>query len=139
MMNTLNFSTGVKTFAVNDGAVEISYNPTDPIFVERMYDAFVSLTEKYEAGKDKKFDDNKAFFDYARSRDREVHEEIDGLFGDGVASGLFGGVSSYAMADGLPLWCNFMLAIIDTVPAELSAQIKASKPRVEKYLKKYHR
>ena len=139
MMNTLNFSTGVKTFAVNDGAVEISYNPTDPIFVERMYDVFVSLTEKYEAGKDQKFADNKAFFDYARARDREVHEEIDGLFGDGVASGLFGGVSSYAMADGLPLWCNFLLAVIDTVPAELSAQIKASKPRVEKYLKKYHR
>lgn len=138
-MNTLNFSTGVKTFAVNDGAVEISYNPTDPIFVERVYDVFLSTAEKYEAGKDQTFEDNKAFFEYARQRDREVHEGIDGLFGDGVSDGVFGGVSSYAMADGLPLWCNFLLAIIDTVPTELSAQIKASKPRVEKYLKKYHR
>ena len=45
-MNALNFSTGVKTFAVNDGAAEISYNPTDPIFAERVYDAFLSLAEK---------------------------------------------------------------------------------------------
>ena len=138
-MNALKFSTGVKTFAVNDGAAEISYNPTDPIFAERVYDAFLSLAEKYEAGKGQKFEDNKAFFEYARARDREVHKEIDSLFGDGVSTDLFGGVSSYAMADGLPLWCNFLLAIIDTIPAELSVQIKASKPRVEKYLQKYHR
>ena len=52
-MNTMNFSTGVKTFSVNDGAVEISYNPTDPLFAERVYDAFQSLSDKYEAGKDK--------------------------------------------------------------------------------------
>ena len=138
MMNTLNFSTGVKTFSVNGGAVEISYNPTDPIFVEQVYDTFVGLADKYEAGKGQKFADNKAFFEYARARDKEVHEAVDALFGDGVAAGLFGGVSSYAMADGLPLWCNFLLAIIDTIPAELSVQIKASKPRVEKYLQKYH-
>lgn len=137
-MNVLNFSTGVKTFAVND-AVEISYNPTDPLTVERVYDAFLSIAEKYDAGKDTKFEDNKAFFQYARQRDQEVRKEVDGLFGEGVSDGLFGGVSSYAMADGLPLWCNFLLAVIDTFPAELSAQIKASKPRVEKYLAKYHR
>ena len=137
-MNALNFSTGIKTFAVNDGAVEISYNPTDPLFVERVYDLFLGLADKYEAGKNKKFEDNKAFFEYARKRDKEVHEAVDALFGDGLAAGLFGGVSSYAMADGLPLWCNFLLAIIDTIPAELNSQIKASKPRVEHYLKKYH-
>lgn len=138
-MNTLNFSTGVKTFSVNDGAVEISYNPTDPIFCERVFDVFSSLVEQYESGKGKTFDSNKDFFDYARKRDQEVHEAIDGLFGESVSAGLFDGVSSYAMADGLPLWCNALLAVIDTIPEDLSKQIKATKPRVEKYLKKYHR
>ena len=138
-MNALKFSTGVKTFAVNDGTTEISYNPTDPLFVERMYDAFAGIAEQYEAGKGKTFADNKAFFEYARARDKEVHETVDALFGEGVSDALFEGVSSYAMADGLPLWCNFFLAVIDTVPAELSTQIKATKPRVEKYLAKYHR
>lgn len=138
-MNALNFSTGVKTFDVNDGAAQISYNPTDTYFAERIYNLFLGMAEKYEADKEKKFDDNRAFFDYARARDKEVHEAIDGLFGEGVSDGLFQGVNSYAMADGLPLWTNFLLSIIDTIPAELSVQIKASNPRVEKYLQKYRR
>ena len=37
-MNSLKFSTGVKTFSVNDGAAEISYNPTDVNFVSNLYD-----------------------------------------------------------------------------------------------------
>ena len=52
---------------------------------------------------------------------------------------VFQGHSAHAMAEGLPLWTNFFLAVIDTVPEEMSKQIRASKPRVEKYLKKYHR
>lgn len=138
-MNALNFSTGVKTFSVNDGAAEISYNPTDTNFVSDLYDLFVSCAKKYEADKDKKFEDNKAFFEYAKARDKEVRDAVDGLFGPGVSDGIFQDVSSYAMADGLPMWTNFLLAVIDTVPEELSKQVKTSKPRVEKYLKKYHR
>ena len=54
-MNALNFSTGIKTFDVNDGAAQISYNPTDVNFVSTLYDLFVGCSERYEADKDKKF------------------------------------------------------------------------------------
>lgn len=138
-MNALNFSTGVKTFDVNDGAAQISYNPTDVNFVSGLYDLFVACSERYETDKDKKFENNAAFFEYAKQRDAEVHDGINALFGEGTAAAVFQGVSSYAMADGLPLWTNFLLAVIDTVPEEMSRQVKVSKPRVEKYLKKYHR
>lgn len=138
-MNALKFSTGVKTFSVNDGAAEISYNPTDVNFVSNLYDFFVSCAEKYEADKDKKFTDNTAFFEYAKQRDADVCAGIDNLFGSGTAAALFQGISTYAMAEGLPLWTNFLLAVIDTVPEEMSKQVKSSRPRVEKYLKKYHR
>lgn len=138
-MNALNFSTGVKTFDVNNGAAQVSYNPTDVNFVSRLYDLFVTCAERYEADKDRTFQDNAAFFKYAKQRDSEVHDGIDDLFGSGTAADVFQGVSSYAMADGLPLWTNFLLMIIDTVPEEMSRQVKTSKPRVEKYLKKYHR
>ena len=40
-VNALNFSTGIKTFDVNDGAAQISYNPTDVNFVSTLYDLFV--------------------------------------------------------------------------------------------------
>lgn len=138
-MDALNFSTGVKTFDVNHGAAQICYNPTDVNFVSRLYDLFLACAERYEADKDKKFPDNAAFFEYARQRDSEVHDGIDELFGEGSAAAVFQGISSYAMAEGLPLWTNFLLMVIDTVPEEMSRQVKASKPRVEKYLKKYHR
>lgn len=136
-MNSIKFETGVKTFSVNDGA-EISYNPTDTNFVERLYDTFLALGEKFEAEKDKKFLDNKELFEYARTQDKEACAAVDDLFGAGTSDALFCGVSSYALADGLPLWTNFLLAVIDTIPEELSNQVKVSKPRVEKYLKKYH-
>ena len=134
-MNALKFSTGVKTFSVNDGAAEISYNPTDVNFVSSLYDFFVSCAEKYESDKDKKFTDNTAFFEYAKQRDADVCAGIDNLFGSGTAAALFQGISTYAMAEGLPLWTNFLLAVIDTVPEEMSKQVKSSRPRVEKYLK----
>ena len=138
-MNALNFPIGVKTFDVNDGAAQISFNPTDVNFVSALYDLFAECAERYETDKDKKFENNTAFFEYVRQRDAEVSDGVDRLFGEGAAAAVFQGHSAHAMAEGLPLWTNFFQAVIDTVPEEMSKQIRASKPRVEKYLKKYHR
>lgn len=104
-----------------------------------LYDLFAECAERYETDKDKKFENNTAFFEYVRQRDAEVSDGVDRLFGEGTAAAVFQGHSTHAMAEGLPLWTNFFLAVIDTVPEEMSKQIRASKPRVEKYLKKYHR
>lgn len=108
-------------------------------FVSALYDLFAECAERYEADKDKKFENNTAFFEYVRQRDAEVSGGVDRLFGEDTAAAVFQGHSAHAMAEGLPLWTNFFLAVIDTVPEEMSKQIRASKPRVEKYLKKYHR
>lgn len=96
-------------------------------------------TLKAEYLRAKKFENNTAFFEYVRQRDAEVSDGVDRLFGEGAAAAVFQGHSAHAMAEGLPLWTNFFLSVIDTVPEEMSKQIRASKPRVEKYLKKYHR
>lgn len=42
-MNALNFPIGVKTFDVNDGAAQISFNPTDVNFVSALYDLFADV------------------------------------------------------------------------------------------------
>ena len=47
-MNTLNFDTGVVTFLVNDKA-EISFNPTDSNFVERLFRTFDDLDKRQDA------------------------------------------------------------------------------------------
>ena len=47
-MAELNFATGVVTFTVN-GKCDISFNPTDSAFVERLFNAFDTLDKKQEA------------------------------------------------------------------------------------------
>ena len=113
-MNALNFPIGVKIFDVNDGAAQISFNPTDVNFVSALYDLFAECAERYETDKDKKFENNTAFFEYVRQRDAEVSDGVDRLFGEGAAAAVFQGHSAHAMAEGLPLWTNFFLAVIDT-------------------------
>ena len=100
-MNALNFPIGVKTFDVNDGAAQISFNPTDVNFVSALYDLFAECAERYETDKDKKFENNTAFFEYVRQRDAEVSDDVDRLFGEGAAAAVFQGHSAHAMAEGL--------------------------------------
>ena len=87
---------GVKTFDVNDGAAQISFNPTDVNFVSALYDLFAECAERYETDKDKKFENNTAFFEYVRQRDAEVSDGVDRLFGEGAAAAVFQGHSAHA-------------------------------------------
>ena len=48
-------------------------------------------------------------------------------------------MSIYAIADGLPIWANLMLAIIDEFDASFVAEKKKTNPRIQKYTKKYQR
>lgn len=133
-MNTLNFDTGVKTFSVN-GKCEVSYNPTDAAFAERLCGTFDALQEKYEAAKEKAAGDN--VFAVMRELDAEMRRDIDGIFGVPLCDSLFGSMSLWALADGLPVWMNFLLAIIDTIDPAIVAEQKKTNPRLEKYTAKY--
>ena len=45
-MKTLQFSTGIATYSVNN-VCDISFNPTDSAFIERLYSAFELLEKHY--------------------------------------------------------------------------------------------
>lgn len=45
----------------------------------------------------------------------------------------------YALADGLPVWMNLMLAVLDVVDAKLAQENERANPRLEKYLAKYRK
>ena len=110
-MSTLNFATGLKTFKVNETA-EITFNPTDTHFVERLISVFEDMEAKQEVYRKEAegLTDLKAAFECARRRDEEMRSRIDDIFGIGTCEAVFGDVSMCAMADGLPLWSNFLLA-----------------------------
>lgn len=139
-MNTLNFDTGLITFLVN-GKVEVSFNPTDSAFVERFFDTFDALDRKQEAYKAEayKIADNREVFALARRRDAEMREMIDGIFQQPVCADLFGGMNVYSLADGLPVWCNFLLAVLDQIDSAIAREKKATNPRIAKYTAKYHK
>lgn len=139
-MNTLNFETGLAAFSVN-GRAEITFNPTDSNFVERLFNAFDTLDKKQEAYKEEvaKVGDKKEVFQIARRRDAEMRKLIDGVFETPVCGDIFGGMNVYAMADGLPVWCNFLLAVMDEIDTTFAKEQKATNPRIAKYTAKYHK
>lgn len=139
-MAELKFSTGLVTYKVN-GVCELSFNPTDSDFVEQLFNAFDTLDRKQDAYKAMvgKTANKREIFEVARKMDLEMREIIDGIFERPICKDIFGRMSTYALADGLPIWCNFMLAVMDEIDTTFAREQKATNPRISKYTAKYHK
>lgn len=139
-MKELNFESGLVTYSLN-GKCEVIFNPSDSNFVERLYSAFEDLDKKQEGYKAtiEKMANKREIFEFARERDAEMREIIDDLFGVPVSDALFGGMNVYALANGLPVWCNLMLAVMDEVDNTYAREQKATNPRIAKYTAKYQK
>ena len=137
-MKDLNFDSGVVTYSLN-GKCEVSFNPTDSNFVERIYTAFNDLDKKQDEYKIRieKMADKKEIFEFARERDAEMRTIIDGVFDTPVCDAVFGGMNIYAMASGLPAWVNLMLAVMDECDTTFAREQKATNPRIAKYTAKW--
>lgn len=132
------FDDGLVEFDVN-GKAKIMLNPTDSAFAQKLYAAFESLDVKQDAYKSRieKIGNKKEIFDVTCEMDAEMRSVIDGVFGP-VSDAIFGDMSTYSMASGLPIWANFMLAVMDEMDTTLSREQKATNPRIAKYTSKYH-
>lgn len=139
-MPDIKFETGKVTYTLN-GDTQVSFNPTDSAFVEKLFSAFDTLDKRQDAYKAEveKMGDKREIFDIARKRDAEMREIIDGVFDAPVCKALFGGMNVYAMADGLPAWANLMLAVMDEIDTSFAKQKKLTDPRISKYLARYHK
>lgn len=139
-MKELNFESGLVAYSIN-GKCEVSFNPTDSNFVERLYAAFEELDKKQEGYKAQieKMANKREIFEFARERDAEMRGIIDGLFGEPVSDAVFGGMNVYSVANGLPVWCNLMLAVMDEIDTTFAREQKATNPRIAKYTQKYHK
>lgn len=139
-MPELKFETGLVTYTLN-GSCEVSFNPTDSTFAERLYDAFDALDKKQEGWKTQveRMGDKREIFDFTRERDKEMREIIDSLFDAPVCAMVFGGMNVYSLAGGLPAWANLLLAIMDEMDTAFSREQKMTNPRIQKYTAKYHK
>ena len=139
-MKELSIGTGVVTYSLN-GACEVSFNPTDSVFIEKLFNAFDTLDKRQESYKDEvsKSADKRELFVIARKMDGEMREIINDVFDVDVCSALFGDMNVYALSDGLPVWANLMLTIMDEIDTTFAREQKATNPRISKYTKKYQR
>lgn len=139
-MKELSFESGLVTYTLN-GKAEVTFNPTDSNFVERLYAAFDVLDKKQEGYKTQidKMVNEKEIFEFARERDAEMREIIDGVFETSICDAVFGSMNVYALAGGLPVWSNLMLAIMDEIDTTFAREQKATNPRIAKYTAKYQR
>ena len=132
-MKELNFDSGLVAYSLN-GKCEVSFNPTDSNFVERLYSAFEDLDKKQESYKAQieKMADKKEIFEFARERDAEMRGIIDGVFDAPVSEAVFGGMNVYAIANGLPVWCNLMMAVMDEIDTTFTREQMLSVPLLER-------
>lgn len=139
-MKELKIATGVETYKLND-SVEVSFNPTDAAFGEKLFNAFDTLDKRQEFYKAEvgKAEGKRELFDVVRKLDGEMREIINDVFEFDVCSGLFGELNVYALAEGLPLWANLLFAIMDEMDETVMREKKAMNPRIAKYTKKYHK
>ena len=139
-MENLNFEKGVKEFDVNGSAV-LKFNPTDSFFIRKLFRAFETLDKKQESykGKIEKTADKMEIFDTAEEMDAEMRKIIDGVLGEDTCNSVFGEMNVYALGNGLPVWCNFMLAVMEQIDTAFAREQKLTNPRIAKYTAKYKR
>lgn len=141
----LTIATGIKEYDITDehGNVKysVAFNPTDPNFAERLYAVFSDLDKKDEElhKRIKEENDHIKLFEIARQMDSEMRQMVNSVLGDDVCTPIFGSVSVYAIGDGLPLWANFLLAIMSEMDDALDREQKAANPRIKKYTERFKR
>ena len=140
MAEIIRFETGVKEFSLND-AVTVRFCPTDMDFIEKVFnvaDTIDKRTEEYQE-RVKNLEDNRDVFDEARAIDGEIRDLLNSIFDMDICTPLFGSMSTFAAADGLPVWANLIFAIIDTLDGDFAEQKKRTNSRLKKYTAKYQR
>lgn len=137
-MNQLNVSTGLVTYTVN-GSCEISFNPTDAEFASQAVKTFEKISDICQNTEMAPDVDIRAFMDVTKKVDMEIRQEIDALFGESVCDKVFGKTNVLSLAQGLPIWANFLMAIIDEMDRAVTEEKKQASPRAQQYIKKYEK
>lgn len=136
-MKELNFATGLITYKVN-GTAELTFNPSDVGFVEKLFNAFDKLAKRQDDAENENTQvEGAELFALARKRNEEMRAEIDAIFEEPVCDSIFGKTNVFAIADGMPLWCNFLMAVIDEIDLSADELPKRTNQRVDEYTAKY--
>ena len=68
-----------------------------------------------------------------------MRRAVDRLFDAEVADALFQDVRLYAAAQGLPVWNNLLLALVDEIDDAYKREKRAMDERIKKYTERYEK
>lgn len=137
MATELKISTGIEEFTLNE-AVTVRFNPSDPSFIEKVFNTFELLDQKQEEyGKKMSSAEAKDVLKLMKEYDGEMRVSLAELFGVDVVTPMIGDMNVHALSDGAPIWMNILLAVIDTMEENTRKQHKLSTARMAKYTAKY--
>ena len=136
-MKDLNIATGIETFRINEDFT-YTFCPTDALFVAKLFSAFDAVEQKQEEySRMTKNAEGAEIFAVAARIDEDVRSTINEALGCDICSAVFGEVCVMSLADGLPLWVNLMLALMDEIDTSFAREQKRTNPRIAKYTSKY--
>ena len=81
--------------------------------------------------------DDETFFDASAATNTELRGILNDLFGEDICTPIWGTMDLTALSDGLPLWFNFMMALIDEIDANMENVKDIRSARLDAYLAKY--
>jgi hypothetical protein len=130
MAKSLTVADNCREYDIN-GKVTVRFNPTDESFVAKLEDTFGTMSEMQQLA-----ESGNGFAKFA-DLDVAMRAKIDDLLGEGVSQALFGGMNCWALADGLPVWMNLILALLDEVSEAYEQEFGKSDSRVKAHNAKY--
>ena len=143
----LNIETGIKTIVMKpsdkedgEGEVSVKFNPTDTAFAEKIYDTFEALSDTEESYQERidAAEGTGEIFKISAELDQVMREKINAIFdGEDVCGAIAGKTNMYAMAGGMPIWANLILAIFDEMEDTYSREQKLNSEKMKKYTAKY--
>lgn len=138
-MAEIRFDTGIQPFQINDG-VSVEFCPTDSDFAKKLWDLFEELESmQHEYAKRSEHEtDAKKIFDLAHQFDKEIRDKIDAIFGKSICADVFK-TNVLALGDGLPVWANLMLSILDQMDTNFDIEKAKTNARVKRYTERWAR
>ena len=136
-MNQLTINNGVKAYTVNGIENALYFNPLDADFAKRILDTIPKCQKIMENKRVSKDDEAEILFQKLREADKEIRAAIDEAFSQPACEKIFAETRVTALADGLPLWMNLILAIVDEIDSNISSVDKQSSKKLQYYTSKY--
>lgn len=136
-MGALNYTAGKRQYTLPSGAV-IHFDPCDSEFANKIIVAVRNCNKIQNSFPKEPFTDLDEQLNFIQKMNGDIREEIDKAFGEPVCEKACCGSSPISLSDGLPVWMNFLMAVIDEIDANMPEGEKRSRARVQQYMDKYN-